>query len=181
MKSPALSTLCGVVLVFSAAARSTETCTFVKPPQGWNSYDSTVGNGGINESVAKEAALFVKKHLAAVGYEYIVLDSGWFGVDSEYGAQVVDAHGRLIPQVRNYPSSKGGAGFRPLADFVHSLGLKFGFWIMGGIPHQAVVNKLPVLGTNYTCDQVRVASSTTSKVVRKSLSRFPSLALRSRT
>ena len=109
-----------------AAAASDDACTLVNPPMGWNSYDATVGNGGINESVAREAAAFIKEKLAGVGYEYVVLDSGWFGIDSEYGAQTIDEYGRLIPNSTNYPSAAKGAGFKPLADYIHSLGLKFG-------------------------------------------------------
>ena len=123
--------LCKLVVLAAAAVAVASpsddgTCTLIDPPIGWNSYDSTVGNGGVNETVARDGAKFVSEHLAAVGYEYIVLDSGWFGIDSEYGAQTVDAHGRLIPNSTNYPSAADGAGFKPLADYVHSLGLKFG-------------------------------------------------------
>ena len=40
-----------------------------------------------------------------------------------------------------------GAGFKPLADYVHSKGLKFGIHMMRGIPRQAVTQNTPVLGT----------------------------------
>jgi hypothetical protein len=143
-----------LLLVVAAYDEGAQQCEFVKPPMGWNSYDSTIGNSGINESYAKSAAAFVQEHLSAVGYEYIVLDSGWFGIDSQYGAQLVDKYGRLIPQPGSYPSAAGGAGFKPLADHIHLLGLKFGFWIMGGVPWEAVRLKTPVLGTNYTADQI---------------------------
>jgi alpha-galactosidase len=43
----------------------------------------------------------------------------------------------------------GGAGFRPLADFVHSLGLKFGIHILRGIPKQAVARNLPIAGSPF--------------------------------
>jgi len=42
----------------------------------------------------------------------------------------------------------GGQGFKPLADYIHSKGLKFGIHIMRGIPRQAVKRNLPVLGTS---------------------------------
>jgi len=48
----------------------------------------------------------------------------------------MDAYGRLIPAENRFPSAAGGAGFKPLADYVHSLGLKFGIHIMRGMsPH----------------------------------------------
>ena len=42
-----------------------------------------------------------------------------------------------------------GAGFKPLADYVHGKGLKFGIHIMRGIPRQAVERNLPIKGTPY--------------------------------
>ena len=58
----------------------------------------------------------------------------------------MDAYGRLIPAVNRFPSAAGGRGFQRLADYVHSLGLRFGIHIMRGIPRQAVKANLPVLG-----------------------------------
>jgi alpha-galactosidase len=51
--------------------------------------------------------------------------------------------------VNRFPSSANGAGFKPLADYVHSKGLKFGIHIMRGIPRQAVEKNLPIKGTRY--------------------------------
>jgi hypothetical protein len=57
----------------------------------------------------------------------------------------MDANGRLIPAENRFPSSAGGRGFRPIADYVHGLGLKFGIHITRGIPRRAVQANLPVL------------------------------------
>ena len=43
---------------------------------------------------------------------------------------VWDANGILIPSVNRFPSSANGAGFKPLADWVHAKGLKFGVHIV---------------------------------------------------
>lgn len=84
---------------------------YVQVPMGWNSYDSQVGitdgNGGQGERVALESAAFVAKHLAHLGYEYIVLDAGWFG-DNGGSSMHVDQHGRLMPNVTFHPSSANG-------------------------------------------------------------------------
>jgi alpha-galactosidase len=58
----------------------------------------------------------------------------------------MDAYGRLIPAVNRFPSSGDGLGFKPLADYIHGLGLKFGIHIMRGIPRRAVKANLPVFG-----------------------------------
>lgn len=97
--------------------------------------------------------------LLKVGYNHIVLDSGWFGTDSLYypeNGQTVDEWGRLLPNKTYYPD-----GFGPLASLCKSLGLKWGFWIMGGIPRLAVQRKSKVLGTNYTADEIADLSNAT--------------------
>ena len=48
-----------------------------------------------------------------------------------------------------FPSSAGGAGFKPLADWVHGKGLKFGIHIVRGIPRQVVNENLPIAGTSF--------------------------------
>ena len=132
------------------------TCEFVRPPMGWNSYDSQVGlkngNGGQGEAVALSSAAFVAKKLKAHGYEYIVLDAGWFGPNGG-ATMTVDNHGRLLPNATWHPSSANGAGFKPLSDKIHAMGLKFGFWIMGGIPTKAVGRGLMIEGSNYSVDE----------------------------
>ena len=53
-----------------------------------------------------------------------------------------------------FPSAKDGQGFKPLADYVHSLGLKFGIHMMRGIPRAAAHSHLPVLGTETTANEI---------------------------
>ena len=48
-----------------------------------------------------------------------------------------------------FPSSAGGAGFKPLADWVHAQGLKFGIHIVRGIPRQVVDLNLPIAGSKF--------------------------------
>ncbi|MBQ2183494.1 MAG: glycoside hydrolase family 27 protein, partial [Lachnospiraceae bacterium] len=62
----------------------------------------------------------------------------------------MDEYGRLIPAPNRFPSAADGKGFGPLAEYVHSLGLKFGIHIMRGIPRQAVHGNLPILGSDNT-------------------------------
>ena len=51
--------------------------------------------------------------------------------------------GRLLPATNRFPSAVDGAGFKPLADAVHALGLKFGIHIMRGIPRNSVKATCP--------------------------------------
>jgi hypothetical protein len=61
----------------------------------------------------------------------------------------LDHEGRYTPAINRFPSAAGGAGFKPLADFVHGLGLKFGIHILRGIPKTAVEKNLPIEGSHF--------------------------------
>ncbi|HEY1678830.1 MAG TPA: glycoside hydrolase family 27 protein [Candidatus Sulfotelmatobacter sp.] len=120
---------------------------------GWNSWDSY--GTTVREAQVKANADWMSDHLAKYGWKYIVVDIQWYepnaqGHDYKPGAPLtIDEFGRLIPAVNRFPSSANGAGFKPLADYVHSKGLKFGIHIMRGIPRQAVEKNLPIKGTAY--------------------------------
>ena len=116
------------------------------PPMGWNSYDSY--GGDVNEQQVKANARYLADHLAIYGWKYVVVDYYWYYPSGHVkGNPVMDEYGRLIPVTNRFPSAAGGKGFKPLADYVHSLGLKFGIHIMRGIPRAAVQQNLPILGT----------------------------------
>jgi alpha-galactosidase len=139
--------LCGWLSV--AAAQST---VAPSPPMGWNSWDSY--GTTVREEQVKANADWMAKHLAKYGWQYIVVDIQWYepnaqGHDYKPGAPLtMDEYGRLIPAVNRFPSSANGAGFKLLADYVHSKGLKFGIHIMRGIPRQAVERNLPIKDTS---------------------------------
>ncbi len=114
---------------------------------GWNSYDSY--GGDVNEEQVKANARYMADHLAIYGWKYIVVDYYWYYPSGHVkGVPVMDDYGRLLPATNRFPSAADGQGFKPLADYVHSLGLKFGIHIMRGIPRAAVEENLPILGTN---------------------------------
>ena len=124
------------------------------PPLGWNSWD---GYGTtINEAQVKANAQWMAEHLKSFGWQYVTVDMEWFvsNPTAEGNSKTfhysLDANGRYTPAVNRFPSAANGAGFRPLADYVHALGLKFGIHILRGIPKPAVMNKLPIAGTSYS-------------------------------
>lgn len=126
---------------------------------GWNSWDCF--GLDVTEQEVKNNADFMAKHLKEYGWEYVVVDLGWYapGVTTKNYKQkniplITDEYGRLIPVEERFPSSANGKGFKPLADYVHSLGLKFGIHIMKGMPWIAAENKQAIKGTNVTCDTV---------------------------
>ena len=65
--------------------------------------------------------------------------------------------------VEKFPSSKGGNGFKPLADYIHSLGLKFGIHIMRGIPRQAAHEHTKILGSNVLANDIADPSNNSER------------------
>ena len=139
----------------------------ITPPMGWNSYDYY--DTTVNEAQVRANADYMAAHLKAFGWEYVVVDIEWYSNDAgtvrdrfqyiPFGDIEMDEYGRLQPAPERFPSSAGGKGFGPLADYVHSLGLKFGIHIMRGIPRLAAQQRCPVPGAKETADRIADPSS----------------------
>jgi alpha-galactosidase len=118
------------------------------PPMGWNSWDSF--GTTVSEADFRENAQFLADHLKQFGWQYAVVDMEWFVTNptpegnSKTSEYAFDDYGRYVPAPKRFPSSAGGAGFKPLAEWTHSLGLKFGIHILQGIPKRAVEKNLAI-------------------------------------
>jgi hypothetical protein len=131
------------------------------PPMGWNSWDAY--GLTINEEQFKANAT-VLAGAKQYGWQYAVIDEGWYMANPDGGnlterKYLLNANGILIPAPDRFPSAAGGAGFRPLADWVHKQGLKFGIHIVRGIPRDAVQANLPITGSKFTAADVADTSS----------------------
>ena len=134
------------------------------PPMGWNSCDCY--GPAVNEEQLLGNAQYMADHLKEYGWQYVVCDIQWSEptagkFDPDYvpfAWLTLDEYGRQLPAPERFPSAAGGKGFGPIAEKIHSLGLKFGIHIMRGVPRLAVHQHLPVKGTQTTCD--KIASST---------------------
>jgi hypothetical protein len=129
------------------------------PPMGWNSYDSF--SDSVTESETLANAEWMHEHLLPFGWDTIVIDFRWYdphptGADyllnrTRTGAALAaDEFGRLLPAPDRFPSATNGLGFKPLADQLHSMGLKFGIHVMRGIPRQAVQANTKILGDEFS-------------------------------
>ncbi len=133
------------------------------PPMGWNSWNSFATT--ITEAQAIETATIMAEKLLPSGYDIFTVDIQWYEPGAQsytYAAKptpTMDGYGRLLPAPNRFPSSAGGKGFRPLADRVHALGLRFGIHLMRGIPRLAVERNLPVFGTKYRARDVAETAS----------------------
>ena len=154
------------------------------PPMGWNSY--LAFGITVREAEVRANARYMADHLRPYGWEYVVVDGMWYQdtgplageppwtpvfvhplqyneIRAQYNEPRIeplplrfDGYGRLLPDLHKFPSAAGDAGFRPLADYVHGLGLKFGLHLMRGIPRQVVEGNYPILGTPYRARDVAV-------------------------
>ena len=123
------------------------------PPMGWNSWDSY--GTTVREEQVKANADWMAAHLKQHGWQYIVVDMEWFVTNpvAEGNATnfkyAMDDSGRYTPALNRFPSAAQGAGFAPLASYVHAKGLKFGIHILQGIPREAVRKNLPIAGSSF--------------------------------
>jgi len=116
MKRLILSTL--ILSMFLAASAQKFPGLAETPPMGWNSWNIYACD--INENLIKEVAkAMVDRGLKDAGYEYVVIDDCWHGERDSLGFIQCDPV--------KFPS-----GIKALADYIHSLGLKFGIYSDAG-------------------------------------------------
>ncbi len=137
------------------------------PPMGWNSYDYY--DTTVNEEQIKANADYMATHLKEFGWEYIVVDIEWYarGAGSQrekfqyipFSELEMDEYSRLLPDPERFPSAAGGAGFAPLAEYIHKLGLKFGIHIMRGVPRIAAHMHNQIKGAAVTANEIANPSS----------------------
>lgn len=130
------------------------------PPLGWNSWDCY--GPAVNEEQLLGNAAYMEANLKAHGWQYVVCDIQWYEPEAgkyhwnynKFAQLCIDAFGRVVPDPVRFPSAANGAGFKPIADQIHAMGLKFGIHIMRGVPRLAVHNRLPVFGTDISCHTI---------------------------
>ncbi len=134
---------------------------------GWNSYDAFGSSVTAAEFMAN--VTYVKDKLLVHGWNYVVVDFRWsdataanYDPNGIGGPLEMDAFGRLMPAPNRFPSASEGKGFKPLADRVHDMGLKFGIHVMRGIPRQAVKTNTPIEGSAFKAADAANPQSTCS-------------------
>jgi len=133
------------------------------PPMGWNSFDS-YGVYLHQDAAMANLEAFAEK-LKPFGYEYFVIDAGWFGEFKLREGTIYPAekhamklnfneYGLLQPSITYFPN-----GLQQIIDRCHELGLKFGLHLMRGIPRAAVKANTPVKGTKYFAGDIADTTS----------------------
>jgi len=88
------------------------------PPMGWNSWNK-FGCNVSEEMIRQMGDAMVKSGMKDAGYRYVVIDDCW---------QVArDKDANIVADPQRFPS-----GIKALADYIHSLGLKFGIYSDAG-------------------------------------------------
>lgn len=134
----------------SPAPRPTFWSWAERPVMGWNSWDCF--GAGVNQEQTLANAQYMQDKLLAHGYSLITVDIQWYeplAHTTAYRRGAVlemDSNGRLLPAPNRFPLTNETRSFKPLADKLHAMGLKFGLHLMRGIPRQAVEQNVPILG-----------------------------------
>jgi alpha-galactosidase len=88
-------------------------------PMGWNDWN-TFGCGVSDTLIRQSADTLVSSGMASAGYQYVNIDDCW-------SQSTRDASGNLRADSTKFPT-----GIKPVADYVHSLGLKIGLYAEAG-------------------------------------------------
>ncbi len=155
----ALTLAAGLPFIFISAnsARAADPAYWAwaqTPPMGWNSWDCY--GAGVWQTDVLANADYMAINLKPHGWNLITVDIQWYeplAHTTEYRKDAIletDTNGRLLPAPNRFPLTAATHSFKPLADYLHARGLKFGLHLMRGIPRQAVDrDNAPILGTGY--------------------------------
>jgi hypothetical protein len=149
----AVTAMCLVHAHPAAAEASPPPGTTTTPVLGWSSW-SFFRRTTDASVVRAEAQAMQTSGLENAGFRYVNLDDFWYQCKGPQGPNV-DQYGRWVVNTNKYPEGPGGEnGIQTLADYVHSLGLKFGIYVTPGISDQAVAQNTQIQGSPYTADQI---------------------------
>lgn len=129
------------------AAHAEDNGVGARPALGWSSW-SFVRHHPTAQTIEATAKAMRTSGLAAAGFGYVNVDDFWYRCPGSQGPDV-DPYGRWATDAAAFPSSEGKNGIQVVADYVHSLGLKFGLYVTPGISKQAVAQNTAIQGTPY--------------------------------
>src|SRR5438270_5176107 len=122
------------------------------PVLGWSSW-SFLRKLPTADKLKAQALALHNSGLQEMGYQYVNLDDFWYQCPGPQGPKV-DAFGRWITDPSIFPAQGNSDGIKVVADYIHSLGMKFGTYVTPGISKQAVSRNTPIKVTSYTAAQI---------------------------
>ncbi len=123
-----------------------------RPVLGWSSW-SFLREHPTAAKIDAQARALQQSGLQKIGYNYVNLDDRWYQCPGRQGPNV-DPYGRWVTDASRFPADGDTNGIKVVADYIHSLGMKFGIYVTPGISKQAVSKNTPIKGTNYTAAQI---------------------------
>jgi alpha-galactosidase len=124
------------------------------PPLGFNSYDSYRSH--LTEDKAYALMDVMAEKYLPFGYKYFVMDAGWYTSmrSGNHQSSGQESFGLWVVRQQYFPN-----GIKVLVDYAHKKGLKFGVWLMRGIPREAVKQNFTIPGTPYFAQDIADTSS----------------------
>ena len=126
------------------------------PVLGWSSW-SFLRKHPTAAQIKAQALALHNSGLQEIGYQYVNLDDFWYQCPGPQGPNV-DPYGRWMTDSSRFPAQGDTDGIKVVADYIHSLGMKFGTYVTPGISRQAVSRNTPIKDTSYTAAQIADAS-----------------------
>lgn len=125
----------------------------LKPVLGWSSW-SFIRNHPSATKIEAQAQALHDSGLQELGYKYINLDDFWYVCKKGGLGPAVDKYGLWVARSSEFPSKNGINGIKLVANYVHSLGLKFGIYVTPGISKRALMAHSKIEGTPYTVNDI---------------------------
>ncbi|MFK0105818.1 NEW3 domain-containing protein [Streptomyces sp. NPDC091217] len=147
----------GVTASGAPSALADDNGVGLKPLLGWSSW-SFVRRNPTAQTIEAQAEALKDSGLAKNGFVYANVDDFWYQCPGSQGPDV-DKYGRWVTDPAKFPAAGGENGIQVVADYVHSLGLKFGLYVTPGISAQAVAQNTEIQGTPYHAKDI--ATTTT--------------------
>lgn len=155
---------CTIVLGMLQGTATAQAVLAATPPMGWNSWDSY--GLTITEAQYKANVDVLAARLKPFGWQYAVIDEGWY-LENPASASApetlryrMNTNGQYEPATNRFPSADHTAGFKPLADYVHGKGLKFGIHIIRGIPKKAAEANTAIPGSSFHAADAAIETDT---------------------
>jgi hypothetical protein len=142
----------GIVATSGQPASAQDNGVGLKPILGWSSW-SFVRRNPTAQTIEVQAKALKDSGLAKNGFVYANIDDFWYECPGSQGPNV-DKYGRWVTDPTRFPAAGGENGIQVVADYVHSLGLKFGLYVTPGISKQAVAQNTEIQGTSYHAQDI---------------------------
>ncbi len=146
----------GIAATGGPAAHAEDNGVGAKPALGWSSW-SFIRQHPTAANIEAQAKAMKDSGLTESGFIYVNVDDFWYQCPGSQGPDV-DQYGRWVTDSTKFPPKGTENGIQVVADYVHSLGLKFGLYVTPGISQQAVAHNTAIEGTSYHADDIATAT-----------------------